>query len=478
MKKSAFILFIIFSLSQFSFAQKVADALRFSSYSNGPVGARALGMGGAYIGVSDDFTASYWNPAGLAQMKRLEFTGGISNLAYSNQSAFYGNSLTEDGSSTALNDLGFVFPFPTIQGSLVFAFGYNKIADYATGLSFSGFNPTSSIIPTLFDADENYDIPFQTFLANTGFYTSVQDSVTQSAITKETGSLGMWSLAGAIDIEENISLGITLNILSGKYTSDRNYVEADTKNVYADTGILPADSAYHRFNKFYYDSHNEMEITGSSFTIGLMYRSDFFRVGLVARTPQVASVKYNYSRAGESVFDATGSWQGGVAPNKQKYSYDAYYDFGVISPWNFGIGASYYPIPQLLLSADVDYSDWTQIEWSEDAELQKENISLQSNFKSVTNYRVGAEFDVPSTDIRVRAGYSMKPSPYKNDPSSFDQQIISGGAGILLQRNVSIDAGISFGKYKTSVYQYSDVSSRVDESISTTQAVVTLSYRF
>ena len=30
------------------------------------VGARALGMGGAFVGVADDGTATYWNPAGLA----------------------------------------------------------------------------------------------------------------------------------------------------------------------------------------------------------------------------------------------------------------------------------------------------------------------------------------------------------------------------------------------------------------------------
>lgn len=32
------------------------------------VGARSIGMGGAFTGISDDITAIYWNPAGLAQM--------------------------------------------------------------------------------------------------------------------------------------------------------------------------------------------------------------------------------------------------------------------------------------------------------------------------------------------------------------------------------------------------------------------------
>ncbi|MEW6509867.1 MAG: PorV/PorQ family protein [Bacteroidota bacterium] len=33
-----------------------------------PVGARALGMGGAFVGTSDDVTSLYWNPAGMARL--------------------------------------------------------------------------------------------------------------------------------------------------------------------------------------------------------------------------------------------------------------------------------------------------------------------------------------------------------------------------------------------------------------------------
>ncbi len=37
------------------------------------VGARACAMGEAFTGVADDFSAVYWNPAGIAQIKDLEF---------------------------------------------------------------------------------------------------------------------------------------------------------------------------------------------------------------------------------------------------------------------------------------------------------------------------------------------------------------------------------------------------------------------
>jgi hypothetical protein len=36
------------------------------------VGARALGMGGSYVALADDSTATYWNPAGLTSIKHME----------------------------------------------------------------------------------------------------------------------------------------------------------------------------------------------------------------------------------------------------------------------------------------------------------------------------------------------------------------------------------------------------------------------
>src|ERR1700722_3572912 len=36
------------------------------------VGARALGMGGAFVGLADDSTATYWNPAGLTGIQDCE----------------------------------------------------------------------------------------------------------------------------------------------------------------------------------------------------------------------------------------------------------------------------------------------------------------------------------------------------------------------------------------------------------------------
>jgi hypothetical protein len=43
-----------------------------AGFLNIDVGARAIGMGGAYVAVADDITSMYWNPAGIARLDRAE----------------------------------------------------------------------------------------------------------------------------------------------------------------------------------------------------------------------------------------------------------------------------------------------------------------------------------------------------------------------------------------------------------------------
>lgn len=44
------------------------------------VGARALGMGGAYTALADDANALYWNPAGLSKLEKREFTASHAEM--------------------------------------------------------------------------------------------------------------------------------------------------------------------------------------------------------------------------------------------------------------------------------------------------------------------------------------------------------------------------------------------------------------
>jgi hypothetical protein len=51
----------------------------FSAFKSG-IGARALGMGGAFVAVADDATAVMWNPAGLAQIADTRIAGMTTDL--------------------------------------------------------------------------------------------------------------------------------------------------------------------------------------------------------------------------------------------------------------------------------------------------------------------------------------------------------------------------------------------------------------
>ena len=55
-------------------AASVGPDTRAAAQGFEPVGTRAQGMGGAFVAVADDATATYWNPAGLASIPIFDLT--------------------------------------------------------------------------------------------------------------------------------------------------------------------------------------------------------------------------------------------------------------------------------------------------------------------------------------------------------------------------------------------------------------------
>jgi len=99
-------------------------------------GARSLGMGGAFVAISDDASATYWNPAGLSQITRKELTLLQATLFADTTYDFYSyvNPSKKGGSAwgvsmTKLGSAGFEKVNTTIDPATQ---GYTKVAPGGT----------------------------------------------------------------------------------------------------------------------------------------------------------------------------------------------------------------------------------------------------------------------------------------------------------------------------------------------------------
>ncbi|GAJ12821.1 unnamed protein product [marine sediment metagenome] len=63
---------ILFLVPRTSIYARSPDAGLPGAFLRFGAGARSLGMGKAYVGVSDDASATYWNSAGLTQLTQKE----------------------------------------------------------------------------------------------------------------------------------------------------------------------------------------------------------------------------------------------------------------------------------------------------------------------------------------------------------------------------------------------------------------------
>ncbi|MGH7599376.1 MAG: OmpP1/FadL family transporter [bacterium] len=404
------------------------------------IGTRALGMGGAYLGVADDYSASFWNPAGLAQIRRLEGFGTLSYLQRKNDISSAGVKSNDDLTSTQLNNIGLAYPVPTYQGSMVFGIGYHRVHPYDASLKFRLINATPN------DANQSWSI-------------------------LEEGGLNNWVFAGAVEVAPNISLGAALNIFTGNNDYTSRFTEID------DVGDRVPDFSEARFE----DVVNS-KYSGYNLRLGALYRPiSFVRLGLTLTTPTyiTGTDKWRYN---DTTVDDQDSVFTDADAGEIKYK--------VRSPFSLAAGAAV-NLPMLMVSGSVEWTDWSQTRYLTeppfevtgfqfDDERSLANDSLRTNYRNTLRLRAGAEFTMPILNLQFRAGGIYDPQIRKGLASAADRKFLTAGFGIFLDKQTRFDIALMHGEWTeySTLDDFSDDVYSTSEKINYNKILASLAVRF
>ena len=415
---------LVFSVSCASAA--AAQERAISNFAG--LGVRAMSMGGAYVGVADDFTAVFWNPAGLAQMRQRQGYVAVIHNTYDNNARKAGNPLTtSEMSNTRIGSLGLVYPYPVYRGSLVFGAGFNQVKDFDSIIRIRGFSQVDSL--------------------------QVDDTFSHE------GDLTMVSLAGAIDISPSIALGLTLNFLSGEDENIRDYNWIDSEDYFIESRWSARDE--------FDDDYN----TAFGATLGAMMRTprEDPRVRFGATISPGPTYKIDYSFA-QAMADEDGvpgynsiEYDDGREPETTRNVVDTG-SYRLSLPLQFGAGLSCQPVKGLWLAGSAHVAGWSQSEYKgEDEYGVRANAAFEEQYEDVVRYHLGVEWQVPVITLDLRAGYysdpwpfvgprdpDLSPNPATNPLISIvrDRRYLTLGAGMLFDEVMQVDAAWTRGRFE------------------------------
>ena len=386
-------------------AELLEEVILLGGMSSMP-GARASGLGGAYTAVADDYTASYWNPAGLAQIRRIELYGALSQRNYQDQTKYFRNSTEASSNFTKLSSFGIVFPTPVYRGALTFALGYNLVRDWDRITSFNDPNSLGSATAIWKQADE-----------------------------LENGRLGFWSLAMALDVSPSVSLGGGLQYWLGR-------------DDYSITGLMwnvSGDSALSSEQDIFTDLH------GWRGNMGVLFRAGSVgRVGMMIETPIVYKANENWTATGYG----SGNWEYRIG---EPFTIRG---GGSVSVGRFlaAVDVDWMDWAQISYKTEPPFPGYSEA---------AANIALRRDFRSTLGIHGGVEALLPLYGIRLRAGGGFDPNPEKGSKTENGQTSVSGGLGVLLDESIMLDLSYDarWWKQQTSLLGEDVTSQRLQLSI-------------
>ncbi len=461
-------------------AQFVEDAVRMTG-SNGSISSRAAALGISYSGIADDYSALYYNPAGLSLLSKREFSIGLEFQRNSTSSDFFGSSSSIASNKVSLSHIGVVFPYKTSVGIAAIAVGYNFEHNFDNTLQFDGFNPSSSIVQSLINetTDLKQNLAYQAFLADTSsngsLHSPINGNLQQTGFITERGGIHNFMVGGSLSLSESFSVGLGLATKSGSFHYARKYDETDVNNMY--TVWDSANFTTSDFSSLTLNEYLDQEFSGFSGTIGLQGRfSEAFRFGITIKTPTFYHVTETSSSSITAKFDNGFVGVPKYPNNEGAFNYNNSYD--ITTPFVFGLGFSYHS-GGLTATSAIEYNDMTQLEFSNAlVEIISTNNEILRTLTGSLTYGLGVEYEIKDASVVLRGGYTGVSSPYSNPNIKASRNIFSVGCGVYVAPNVRLDFAGRFSPYSQTRSNYGNSGSFVDYTISPVQVSAQLTYRY
>ena len=90
------------------------------------IGARAYGMADNFTGLSNDYSAVFWNPAGMAFVPVREFHIAMDYNRQDQESDYGGYATTSTMQRFRLSSCGLLRSVPTVKGGFALGLGYSS----------------------------------------------------------------------------------------------------------------------------------------------------------------------------------------------------------------------------------------------------------------------------------------------------------------------------------------------------------------
>ena len=368
------------------------------------LGARTMGMGGAFLGVADDFTTLYWNPAGLAQIRKFELYGSLVHSERNAETKFTrGRTAEVGGSKTRPNSIGLVYPLYANRGGFAFALGYNRPQNFDSEVTIQGLDPSSDSVFSGLDVDET---------------------------TFNSGGIGIWSFGAGVFISDSILLGGSVDFWHGSSSYELDSAAGDVNNI---------DSA---IESFAFHDTVDRDYSGLGGRIGVLaFAGKHVTLGGTVTLPVNLEVSEVWEQQTVVEFD-----NGDEAVEGD----DGSILFDIERPFEFGGGVAIKLLERrVTLAGDVQFTDWTQTEYDPlPADDAQNNFSRY--YDTTIQVRVGAEYRIPGIETSVRLGYFRDPIPFKDRDIDNDRDFLTVGVGKIFDQIIKIDIAYMRGSWEQS----------------------------